>query len=308
LTLLQKIVFRYKITTGAFKARRLLFFTLLFKRCYYGPFKGEFGHLLAHNLPFIAYLHSKGVKIRYCGIELHKPFFIDEKGEPLVSEYTALDDFFMEAQPDSNKVDEPARIRKVTLEFIRKAKRSFLPFWNMNDETFYWYTFRWWTVKHSFMKTNDLSKSRTSRKESSVVIFPRKKGPATHVNNGEAWDYKELAEAVSPYFDKVYVIGHPAFSSEFDSFGKIEVCIAPDNKMILEKCCKSSLIITPHSGTVYLGEYTDCPVLIIYKGGNVIGNIEETKKFKLAVGNRYPFSYAFNMEEIVTFIKNLNTI
>src|ERR1700759_2266664 len=47
------------------------------KECYYGPFKGEFGHFLLHNLPFLSCLHQQGVKINYCGMELHKAFLVD---------------------------------------------------------------------------------------------------------------------------------------------------------------------------------------------------------------------------------------
>lgn len=141
--MLQKILFRYKLLTGNMKAECLLFFTLLFKRCYYGPFKGEFGHLLGHNLPFLSYLHSKGVKIHFCGMELYKPFLVDEQGKSIVEEYIGLRDFFKETKLDSNKAEEPEDVKSITQQFIKKAKWSLLPYWNINDETFYWYTFRW---------------------------------------------------------------------------------------------------------------------------------------------------------------------
>src|ERR1700758_1912170 len=47
------------------------------KECYYGPFKGEFGHFLLHNLPFLSHLYHQDVKINYCGMALHKPFLVD---------------------------------------------------------------------------------------------------------------------------------------------------------------------------------------------------------------------------------------
>src|SRR4051812_6344307 len=50
------------------------------KECYYGPFKGEFGHFLLHNLPFLSHLYNQGVKIHYCGMDLHRPFLVDDKG------------------------------------------------------------------------------------------------------------------------------------------------------------------------------------------------------------------------------------
>ena len=292
--------------TGNIKANCLLFFTLLFKRCYYGPFKGEFGHLLGHNLPFLSYLHSKGVKIYFCGMELYKPFLVNEQGNSIVEEYIGLRDFFKETKFDSNKAEEPEDVKSLTQHFIKKAKGSFLPYWNINDETFYWYTFRWWTVNNKYTKTYDLSKVYGSKKENSVVIFPRNKGGAYHINNGETWDYNEVANAVKPFFDKVYIMGHPAFSQDLKSYDNVEVLIGNDNKVLLEKCSNSKLIITQHSGTVYLGEYTHTPILIIYKGGNSIGNIEETKLFKSHFGKKYEFSYAFSLTEITNFIKNLN--
>ncbi|MFN8712856.1 MAG: hypothetical protein ACK5Z2_08375, partial [Bacteroidota bacterium] len=50
------------IYIGFAKAWFRLWKTLRKKECFYGPFKGEFGHFLTHNLPFLAYLHSRGVK------------------------------------------------------------------------------------------------------------------------------------------------------------------------------------------------------------------------------------------------------
>jgi hypothetical protein len=303
--MLQKIRFRLRLITDPFRAQWRLTRTLLFKECYYGPFKGEFGHLLGHNLPFIAYLHSKGVKIHFCGMELYKPFLVDEEGKSLVVEYAGLRDFFRETKLDSNKAEEPLDVKEVTDNFIKRATLSVRPYWDLNDETFYWYTFRWWTIKNKYAKTYDLSKVYKTASENSVVIFPRNKGAAFHINNGETWDYKEVADTVKSLFDKVYIIGHPAFSQPMNSYENVEVLVSNDNSVLLEKCCNSKLIITQHSGTVYLGEYTNTPVLIIYKGGKSIGNIEETKKFKDALGKKYDFNYAFSLPEIVNFIKKL---
>src|SRR4051812_19263130 len=72
--------FWIKIYLNYRKADRRLAKTLKKKICYYGPFKGEFGHMTAHTMPFLMYLHQHGVKIIYCGMELHKPFLVDESG------------------------------------------------------------------------------------------------------------------------------------------------------------------------------------------------------------------------------------
>jgi len=262
------------------RANRLYFTTLLLKRCYYGPFTGEFGHLLGHNLPFIAHLHSKGVKVDFCGMEIHRPFFADENGNEIVSSYLPLRDFFGESAPDCNKADEPEDINTVTARFVNKAKKSFLPYWNNEDHHYYFYFFRWWVLKHHYTKVYNLSRIYKTEEINSVVIFPRKLNekydiPSQLKNNGLEWDYHEVARIASRHFEKVYVIGHPVFSSvDFGSFDNVEVCLTNDNRVILEKCCNSKLIVSQHSGSVYLGDYTDCPTLIIYNGGKEIGDIE----------------------------------
>src|SRR5205823_14480788 len=114
------------------------------KICYYGPFKGEFGHFLAHTLPFLMYLHKKGVKIRYCGMELHKPFLVDESGKSIISEFTPLRDFFAEVPPNSNTVVPPADVQKVISEWTKEAENSRLPFWNIGDDFYYWFIHRHW--------------------------------------------------------------------------------------------------------------------------------------------------------------------
>ena len=72
------------------------------KECYYGPFLGEFGHLLGHNLPFISYLHSKGIKVNFCGLEMHKPFFYLNNKEMVTHSYIGVRDFFNQSLPDCN--------------------------------------------------------------------------------------------------------------------------------------------------------------------------------------------------------------
>lgn len=309
---LEKAGFSLRISKAYLAFYHLYYLSLLKKKCFFGPFTGEFGHLLGHNLPFVAHLYSKGVKIEFCGMEMHECFFVDEKGKSIVTSFTSLRDFFKESAPSSNKAKEPADIQEITSNFRATAKRSALPFWSNDNFDLYFYAFRWWALKNKFCKVFDLSKVYKTKDERSVVIFPRKWNsnfPEMRSkqlkNNGENWNYFEVAKAVSKIVDKVYVIGHPQFSHvDFDSFDNVEVCITNDNRFILEKCCNSKLIITQHSGSVYLGEYTDCQVLIIYKGGREIGEIEMTEKFKNGLGTKYPFAYAFSLEEIESFTKN----
>lgn len=79
------------------------------KECYYGPFKGEFGHFLLHNLPYLTYLHKHGVKINYCGMTLHEAFLHDETGASIINKWYPLRDFFAEVKPRANQVVAPDR-------------------------------------------------------------------------------------------------------------------------------------------------------------------------------------------------------
>jgi len=303
-SLVLKVSDRWRRICWILKINYLYSATLIFKKCYFGPFTGEFGHLLGHNLPFIAFLHSKGVKINFCGMELHKPFFVDDKGNSIVSSYLSLRDFYSESAPNCNMATEPEDIGQLTSSFIKRAKKSIYPYWDNRDHHYYFYFFRWWIMKKGYTKAFELNKVYSTGKRDSVVIFPRKwntmMDPKVQlINNGKPWNYMQVAKIASEYFEKVYVIGHPAFSSvDFESFDNIKVCITQDNEQILRICSASKMIITPHSGSVYLGEYTDTPVLVIYQGGSAIGNIEITKQFKNSLGSKHDFRFAFSYEEI----------
>jgi hypothetical protein len=307
----KKLIYPFKVFRANAKASVLYRRTMREKKCFYGPFTGEFGHLLGHNLPFITYLYSKGVAIEFCGLEIHKPFFSDEQGKPLVSSYTPVRDFFRESKPDGSKAPEPADVQQLTDQFVATATASGLPYWSHSDHFSYFEAFRWWALKKGYCKTFDLSRLYKTADEDAVVIFPRKinahfphKVKDQLKNNGELWNYQEVAETAAKHFSKVYVIGHPAFSADdLRASERIEICLTNDNRFILEKCCNSKLIITPHSGTVYLGEYTNTPVLIIYKGGRTIGDIGVTKQFKKGLGERSSFNYAYTIGEIDSFLK-----
>jgi hypothetical protein len=301
---LQRIKFWAKIYKGYAEADKKLKQTLALKKCYYGPFKGEFGHFLAHNLPFISYLHSKGVKIYYCGMELHKPFLVDESGNTIVEQYFPLRDFFAEVAPNSNSTVPPADVQQEIDKFNTLANKSGLPFWNIDDDFYYWFIHRNWMLKGPYMKTYDLEKTYGKGKQKSAVIFPRKKGAANSPNNGGPWDYMEVARKISPYFQKVYITGHPALSADLSSEGNIEVCLSKDNKVILEKCANSQLIITQHSGVNNIGEFTNNKVLIIYNGKPPIGSLQNTLRFRPYIGTKFDLDYAFTMEEIVEYAKN----
>ncbi|HUQ65157.1 MAG TPA: hypothetical protein VM101_03330 [Flavitalea sp.] len=309
LTRLRKRIYNKVIWT--LRANMLMYRTMLKKECYFGPFTGEFGHLLGHNLPFISYLYSKGVKVHYCGMEIHRPFFVEEKGNEIVETYLSVRDFFDESLPNCNTAEGPHDVNSITSRFINKAKKSGLPYWDNSEFNYYFDYFRWWILEKRYMKTFDLSKVYRTTKLNAAVIFPRKMNVTVQNdtqlhNNGQQWDYYRIAKAASKNFDRVFVIGHPAFSDvAFGSFDNVEVNITNDNGLILELCSNSRLIISQHSGSVYLGEYTNTPVLIIYKGGRDIGNIQITNKFKAGLGTKHNFRYAYTYDEIGHFINEM---
>ena len=298
-------LFKYlvKIYRAYSLAYSRLFFALLFKRCYYGPYKGEFGNFLGHNLPFLAYLHSKGVKIYYCGMLLHNPFLVDEKGKSIIYKFYPLRDFFREVSPGTNSTIPPKDVQLEIDKFEKEAKYSLFTFFNVGDPFYYWFVHRAWQLK-GFMKTVPLDKVYKTKNERSIVVFPRSKGASSTPSNGDSWNWEEVVRTISKYVDKVYVMGHPAFSVPMQSFDNVEVLITDNNALILEKCSNSQLIITQHSGTCYLGEYTDTQVLVIFHGKFPISTINDSIIFKEFLGTKFPLAFAFSMQEIEDYVKD----
>lgn len=272
------------------------------KECYFGPFKGEFGHFLLHNLPFLSHLHNKGVKINYCGMSLHEPFLVDDKGKSILHSYYELRDFFKEVPSSANETIPPKDVQQEIDVFVQQAKKSGKPFLNIADKNMYWYVFRNWQLKKGRQYVYKIEDVYKTAKENSCVIFPRKVGNSITPNNGGPWDYLELAKLISPYFDKIYLTGHPSMSAELKSEGNIEVCLSNDNKTVIEKCCNAKLIITQHSGAIHIGCYTNTPVLLIFNGKPPIKGLIDTIRFRKNITSKR-INYAFNSEEIVDFVK-----
>lgn len=295
---------RIGYTWMVWRNRRMLnaFYTeaLQVKQCYFGPFVGEFGHFLLHNLPFLVHLHRKGVKIYYCGMELHKPFLVDEEGKSIVHQWYPLRDFFGENRPMANQTKLPEDVKEEVRKFKRAADSSGLPFLDISDSDMYWFVFRNWQLENK-QSRYDLSKVYGTGKSKSCVIFPRKKGAEFSPNNGGPWDYGEMAKAVSPYFEKVYLVGHPSLSAEVETAGNIELKVSSDNADTLKFCADADLIITQHSGAVHLGAYVNTPVLIAFNGEPPIKGLIDTIRFRKNLTDT-PLSYAFNLKEIVTFV------
>ena len=236
---------------------------------------------------------------------LHKPLLVDEKGAGIIYKYYGLRDFFKEVPPTQNRTVPPADVQLEIEKFEREAKKSIYPFFNVGDSNYYWFIHRTWML-NGFMKTTNFEKVYKTKNENSVVIFPRSKGPSWTASNGESWDWQEVVDTVSPYFEKVYVLGHPAFSSSVKPHGNIELVVTDDNAKILEKCCNSRLIINQHSGSCYLGEYTNTQVLIIFHGQFPIRTINDSIIFKEFLGTKFPFAFAFSIKEIEEYLKKFS--
>ncbi|HEY1037805.1 MAG TPA: hypothetical protein VGF30_00290 [Bacteroidia bacterium] len=296
-----------KIVTNAYKdITRFYKKALKEKECYYGPFKGEFGHFLLHNLPFLMHLYNQGVKINYCGLELHRSFLVNDKGESIIHQWFPLRDFFAETPPRANEVQPPADVQQKIDEFHTIAQKSGKAYLNIADKDMYWFVFRNWQLKKGRQYVYSLENVYKNAKENSCVIFPRKKGNKTVTpNNGAPWDYIGIARLVAPYFDKVYITGHPSMSAELQSEGNIEVCLSADNKVVIEKCCNANLIITQHSGAVHIGAYTNTEVLLIFNGNPPIKGLIDTLRFRENLTDK-PLHYAFTENEIVDFVKQRN--
>ena len=296
---IRKYRYYFKIFRGYLKAHLKMMRTRIKGECYIGPFIGEFGNFLSFILPYLNYLQSKGVKVHYCGMQLYKPFMYDENKQLIVSSFDEVRDFLYESTPNGNSGSLPGDVELQIKKFTSVAHKSGLPYWDLANDYFYWYIFRYWIKP--YMKTPDLKKIYKSADESSVVIFPRKKDIDFNGPYGEPWDFKELSEAVCPYFDKVYLLGHPAQSVELTSKGKIEVLTSNDNRVLLEKCSNASLIINQHSGTNYLGELTDTQVLIIYRGKFPIFGMLDNIILNYRLGKKYTWHFAFSLEQVKSY-------
>jgi hypothetical protein len=299
----KKFLFMKRLNSEIRKASSRLNETFKLKECYYGPFKGEFGHFLAHSLPFLMLLHRKNVKIHYCGLEIHRPFLVDEKGNSIVSTFYPLRDFFGEVPPTSNKTVPPADVQLKIDEFTIKAKNSKFPFWNIADNFYYWFVHRQFVVDNNYLY--DLSKVYKSEENLACAIFPRSKGARVSKNNGEPWDYQKILDLLSKFFEIVYVCGHPSQSLELIPTENTELVISSDNSKILEACSNSSLIISQHSGVIYISALLEKPYLLLYKGGKSpsdIGSFQNTLYFLNSFGKDYEINYCFSEEELEQFL------
>ena len=302
LNLLGKIKFTQILLHNRKKLSRFEKEALQKKECHVGPFIGEFGNFLLHILPFLSYLNEQGIKIHYCGLELHRPFLKNEKGEDFLDSFTNLRDFFKEVKPSGNNIKGlPKDIEDTILTFIEKAKNSEAPLLDIyNDKDLYWYSFRNWQLDDR-QNTYNLEKVYSEKKQDKVVIFPRKMAKEFTSNNGGSWDYNELGLKLTKYFKEVVFVGHPELSDKnATQTDQIRYAITGDNADVLRECASAKLIITQHSGAMHVGSYVRTPVLLIFKGNPPIKGLDDSIRF------RKNFFYnevniAFNEKEIETF-------
>ncbi|MEZ5050623.1 MAG: hypothetical protein R2766_13340 [Saprospiraceae bacterium] len=305
---LSKRKFLLKLNQEKRKAVRKLRKTLSAKECYYGPFKGEFGHFLAHSMPMLMYLHSKGVKIHYCGMEIHNPFLVDEKGESILHSTCFLRDFFAEVSPSSNSTVPPVDVQREIDEFSVKANSSALPFWNLEDNFYYWFVHRDLVADRcNFLY--DIGKFYKSEKGRSCAIFPRSKGAGVSKNNGENWDYQKILEQLSAKYDTVYVCGHPSQSLHLTPTSNTKMVITSDNAKIIEACANSETIFSQHSGVIYISALLRKKFLLMYKGGKKpsdIGSIRNTLHFLDSFDTDFELEFCFGEKQFEQYLKNIN--
>lgn len=284
----------------------LLVKTLIEKECYFGPFVGEFGHLLSHIVPFITFLHSKGVKVNYCGPEIHKTFFYDKNGVLILNNFFVLRDFYNETSPYCNDQNYPVDIGVRINKFLNIAGKSKYTFWDIRDRFFYFYCFCRWQYHNNFTRINKFNK-KINKNQFNVALFPSKKKNNSHsAYRGEDWDYNKVISTIENLVDKIYILGHPAFSLNINKSIKVEEVLTSDNSMILEKCLESDLIITQMSGAHYLGIYsqTDCAILL--KGNNLdYSNLIKDSTYRKKLGEKFPLKVLSDYKSIQEYIKSL---
>jgi hypothetical protein len=271
------------------------------KECYIGPFWGELGNFLLHFLPYIAYLHDKGVKVNACCIENYASFMIDEEGKPLCKDVTLVRNFFSEVRPSGNSVQSPADVWNKFEEFRKRANASGYPLLDLSDNDLYWYVFRNWQLNGK-QKLYQLEKKFKKEDKNNIVIFPRKKGGGYTLNNGGEWDYMSLARAASPFFDDVVFTGRPDMSAEVRGEGNIKLQLSDDNNEILRSCANAKLIITQHSGAMHLGSYVNVPVLLVFNGKLPVKGLDDSDRFRKNIGRKNVY-LALTEVEVVDFLK-----
>ena len=272
------------------------------KECYVGPFWGEFGNFLLHYLPFVMHLSERGVKVNVICLEHYRPFFKNAEGKYIYNEFHSLTKTATEFPPSGNHLRVvPQSFDEVYKKMILQSKNRSVPFFDLSNSNFYWYSFRNWEL---LKKQAFLDLSQIQEKSNKVVLFPRVKGPAYTLNNGERLNYVELADILSEYFDEVVVVGLPEMSTDAKFQNPKIVNRVGDNETVLNECAEARLIVSQHSGAIHVGLYSNTPSLIIYKGILPIKGLDDSIRFRENADQ--PLYLATSDSEIRMFLEVFN--
>jgi len=273
---------KYDITKWFYfnKSDLLLNDTLIKKECFFGPFVGEFGHLLSHIVPLLSYLKEKGVDVHYIGPAIHKAYFYDSKSNLIVKSYTDLRDFYSEVAPRCNDQIFPDDVKHQISIFKNDAKKSDLPFWDISKKSYYWFGICLWMYEKKYLHI--YTQFSGVKKLNQIVLFARKKGSHSDVR-GDDWDFQEVIDHIINNTNyNIIILGHPAYSHVLKESKRVRSILTNDNKVILEECSKSKFIINQLSGTHYLGLYSDTNVILLLKGNNIdYSNYLKDLKYRL---------------------------
>lgn len=269
---------------------------------YFGPVYSEFGHVLLHILPFLAYAHYKfGIeKIIVCTNKVYEPLFraVFPKS---VCELITLPDHIGAYTPSVNKLPEgmDGEMKNTIIQFENTVKSH--NGFDLLDGKAYWYVFRNWQLanKYQFLPSINLD-SYTNEYKPKVMIFPRKKGAEHTANNGRPWDYPLLVSILLS-FAQVVVAGHPNLSISEGYPNHPDLSFAWDNQSLIKESLTCQLIMTQHSGACIVGDYVAVDTLILFNGKPPIKGLDETMRFRRHIqkGNFY---FAHNLEEVDSFL------
>lgn len=278
------------------------------QKLFIGPFVGEFGNFLGHALPFISFLHKKGIEVHFCGLELFRPFLIDYNGNEIVNFY-GLRDVYNTTKVSTNSGEMPKDVQKEMALFYQKAAREGVLI-DLRNDFFYYFVFRDFVAKgrafnYNIKKNFQLSAKKTDR---SCVLFPRAKGAAETKNNGKEWDYNEVVHVLAECFDKIYVLGHPAFVRGVNPHPKVETKFSTDNKELIQICSNVDCIVSQHSGVIYLCTLFEVPYVMLYGGGTSpadIGSFNNSLYFLNSVKKPYQIEFCYYLNNLKPIIAQI---
>ena len=264
-----------------------------------GPFKGEFGNFLGHVLPLLVYLHKRNVVIRFCSFEILQPYLVDESGDWIIRDFVALRDIYKEAPPSTNFGEIPQDVEGQIRSFY-DGIRGGTPIIDLGNHFYYWFIHKKLVAKY-FSELYDLSLTYSEKSENACAIFPRSKGASHTKNNGAPWNYNDVVNLLQEKFDKVYVVGHPAYVEHIEGSEKVVPVVSSDNEQILKVISKSSHIFSQHSGVIYLAPLLRKRFVLLYNGGEKlsdIGSIQNTLYYLKALNGLNQIDYCFSLQDV----------